>query len=1101
MPTASLFRETPASKVPALLLLQALGYTYLPPAQVRTLRGQRSDEVLLTPVLNEALAQLNQRPPALGMAPQPLAEAGVRTSVEALRRYPLERGYVAANRHLHELLTLGRYHETTTANGERRSHAVRYIDWETPANNAFHVTEELAVARSGRADTFRPDIVLYVNGIPLVVIECKAPDQNSPEHQGIRQHMRSQAPDGIRGLYVYAQLLMAMCGPGPARYATTATPTELWARWRERPQDTPDHAARRARLQTLKNEASVNETLYAALRQHPEHAALHPPTVPAGGAPLSWELTEQDELLFHLCEPARLLELVRDYLLFEAGHKVVARYQQYYGVRRTLAGLADDPTRPGGVLWHSQGSGKSLTMVMLARQLTRHPAFPNPKIVLVTDRVELDEQLFHTFKRAGLSVEHASTGQRLVKLLGEAHSSTIISTLIHKFAAVVKTLQPVERDNLFVLVDEGHRTQYGRLSVQMRQVFPRARFVAFTGTPLQRGEKHTAEQFGGFLHKYPITDAVRDGAVLPLVYESRLPDFQVNADPLDRYFNHIAEPLTPYAQADLKRKFSRSGALNQAQQVLRAKAWDIAKHFSRFWKGNEGGFKGQVVAPSKRAAVQLKRLLDETRLVTSEVLISPPDEREGYDDAHAAGPTDEVLTFWARMMDRFGRPDQYEKNLKSQWLNPDGGPDLMIVVDKLLTGFDNPRNVVLYLCRRLTGHTLFQAIARVNRCAPGKSRGFILDYDGVTTELSAALEEFATDDFATYDPQALHDAAVPGLSLLDVNTELEELGAAHTDVHELFRGYVSNRHDPAAYILVLADEALRTRFFERLRRFGRLLQLGLSTLQWVRTVSPEQRALYEQDLVFFENLRRAIIQQYSLRVDYAQYEPQVQQLIDTHVTAGDIRVLTEPVDIFDREKFAAEVARLAQEGTTAQALTILTRTLRTVTDHFAEDPALNQRFSDLIKATLADYEAGRLADAELLRQARAHEAAVVGEPGSVRHDLPGALQDSHSVAAAVFRMVQPQLHNEAGTTGASLPAEAVAEWATEAESIMRRVLTDPATGAVRVDARQSRVSSQLRQAFEDHAWDLRRLLPSLTPIWLDDLILQLEQLAQARYRP
>lgn len=1099
MPAASIFRETPASKVPALLLLQALGYEYLPPAQARSLRGQRSDEVLLTPVLEGALATLNQRPPAPGLPLLPLAEAGVRTSVEALRRFPLERGYVAANRHLHELLTLGRYHETTTATGERRSHAVRYIDWETSANNSFHVTEELAVARPGRADSFRPDIVLYVNGIPLVVVECKAPDQSSPAHQGVAQHLRNQAPDGIRGLYVYAQLLLAVCGPGPARYATTATPAELWARWRERPQDTPDHDARRARLQALKDNAFSNEVFHATLRQHPEHATLHPPTAPAGTVPLTWELTEQDELLFQLCEPARLLELVRDYLLFEAGHKVVARYQQYYGVRRTLAGLADDPTRPGGVLWHSQGSGKSLTMVMLARQLTRHPAFPDAKIVLVTDRVELDEQLFHTFKRAGLSVEHASTGQRLVKLLGEAHSSTIISTLIHKFAAVVKTLQPVERDNLFVLVDEGHRTQYGRLSVQMRQVFPRARFVAFTGTPLQRGEKHTAEQFGGFLHKYPITDAVRDGAVLPLVYESRLPDFQVNADPLDRYFNRIAEPLTPYAQADLKRKFSRSSALNQAQQVLRAKAWDIAEHFRQNWR--DTGFKGQVVAPSKRAAVQLKRLLDETHLVTSEVLISPPDEREGYDDAHAAGPTDEVLAFWARMMDRFGRPDQYEKNLKSQWLNPEGGPDLMIVVDKLLTGFDNPRNVVLYLCRRLTGHTLFQAIARVNRCAPNKSRGFILDYDGVTSELSAALEEFATDDFATYDPEALHDAAVQGLSLLDVNAELEELGAAHTDVHELFRGHVTNRHDPAAYIRVLADEALRTRFFERLRRFGRLLQLGLSTLQWVRTIDPAQRALYEQDLIFFENLRRAVVQQYSLRVDYAQYEPQVQQLIDTHVTAGDIRVLTEAVDIFDREKFAAEVARLAAEGTSAQALTILTRTLRTVTDHFDEDRTLNQRFSDLIKATLADYEAGRLADAELLRLARAHEAAVIGEPGTMRHDIPAVLQDSHGVAAAVFRLVQPQLKTEAATISSQLPTEAVANWAAEAEAIMRRVLTDPATGFVRVDARQSRVSSQLRQAFEDHAWDLRLLLPALAPAMLDDLIQQLEQLAQARYRP
>ncbi len=1067
------FREDDASQIPALLLLQAMGYTYLPPQEALRLRGGKLGNVLLEPVLREQLHKLNRF--RFKGESYSFSEISLTNAIYALTDYPQQQGYLESNRYIFDLLTLGKSFEETIG-PDKKSFSLRYIDWKHPERNVWHVTEELSVQRSGRQDTYRPDVVLYVNGIPLVVMECKRPDMDKPLSQAISQHLRNQQDDGIRPLYVMAQLLLSIC-ESDGRYATTQTPEEFWQLWRERTPNQQIEASQQAVLQSLKNQSINQPEYWGNLRSNPERQGQRNPYGRAAGTP-TWTICSQDRLLYALCRPERLLDLLFNFIVFDAGAKIVARYQQYFGVRKTLERVRQVDTsgkRSGGVIWHTQGSGKSYTMVMLAQLLAADPYILNPKIVLVTDRVELDDQIYQTFKRCGRQVAQATTGKRLVEYL-EDDSDAILATLIHKFDAAIKWLtKPVVRPNVFVLIDEAHRTQYGTLNVKMQQVFPTACFVGFTGTPLMRKEKNTATKFGGIIDTYTVRDAVEDEAVIPLLFEGRAPLFNVNERPLDNYFNRIAEPLNDYQRADLKQKFSRRDTLTEGEQIIYAKAWDISTHFANTWKGT--GFKGQLVAPSKKAAVRFKRFMDDIGLICTEVLISPPDDREGNEDVYGH-TSDEVLQFWKRMMDRFGTPKQYDETLRKQFKLSDTTPDVLIVVSKLLTGFDNPINVVLYLCTKLHEHTLFQAITRVNRKARGKDYGYILDYDGVITELAHALEIYA-EQFEGFDTGDLAG------TVTDMRREIANLPQAHSEVWDLFKT-IANRQDLPAFQELMADEAKRAIFFERLSVFSRLLKLAFSNHEFVVQTKEELQQRYRSDLTFFQNLRRSVINIYALEVDYSQYEPQIQKLIDTHVTVDEVIQLTEQVNIFDRERFEQEVARV--EGTASRAHAIAARTQRTVTARMNEDPAFYRRFSELIKETLDLYRQERITEVDFLQRITHIKDQITDRP---MNDLPVAVLN-RPTAAAIYGLLREKLNGKAA-------GEPTATWAVEAEDVLQSVLIEG--GVPVVDwSNRSEIVNRLRFALDEWVWHLNDdLEANLSFMDTDELIEQVVQLAKARF--
>lgn len=947
------FKENNISQQPALELLQKMGYKYISPEEAFEMRGEKSSNVLLEEVLRQQLRELNSI--RIGSHNEArFSEQNIENGIVALRNVPMEGGYINGNEAVYNMLTLGKALEQSI-DGDKKSYTMRYIDWEHPENNVYHVTEEFAVTRAGMNDTYRPDIVLFVNGIPLVIIECKRPDVKGAEEQAISQHLRNQQEDGIRGLYVYSALLLAI-GNSFGSYATTGSPAKFWSKWHEMFVNNEKEAEYRSRMFNLVNE---------------NHEITREPTV-------------QDEYLYNLCRPERLLELMFHFTIFDAGIKKLTRYQQYFTVNQTVERVKtiEAGHRNGGVVWHTQGSGKSLTMVMLAQKIAQEPSIRNPRIVLVTDRTDLDSQITGTFRKCGKEVENATTGKRLVELL-ESDTDAIITTVINKFETAIKTIKaPLTNPNIFILIDEAHRSQYKEMAIQMNRVLPNACKIAFTGTPLMRKDKNTAQTFGGIIRPvYTVKQAVIDKAVVPLLYEGRIVPQSVAEGPIDSFFNQVCEDLSEYQTADLKKKFSRTDIINQTEQRIYSIATDISKHYADNWQGT--GFKAMLVTPKKRVAILYKKYLDEIGKVSSGVLITAPDDREGEEVAYGDTPQ-EVKSFWKQMMDEHGTPQKYQENLISRFKKQEH-PEIMIVVDKLLTGFDEPKVAVMYLDRPLQGHNLLQAVARVNRTCEGKDYGYIIDYYGVLSELDAAITLYS--DYDEEEQQVFHDTLVP------VGDRIAELPQKYSELWDMFK-MIPNKRDLEAYAQSLRMEDRRHEFYDRLSAFSSVLQLALSTLEFHNNTDEKTIQRYKDDLNMFSKLRTAVQLRYSDTVDYKKYEARIEKLINHHVESDAVKVITNLVNIFDKEDFQKEVDNIV--GTTAKADTIASRTAKYIKENMDSDPAFYKKFSQLIKETIEAYEQGRLSDNEYLERMMQYKENVLNHTDS---ELPAEFEHNNTAKA------------------------------------------------------------------------------------------------------
>lgn len=999
------FQEDHSSQLPALQLLQNLGYTYLTPVEALLERNKDNQSVILEHILESQLKKIN----AFEYKGETyrFSEANIKNAISVLKDFPLVEGLVRANEQAYDLLTLGKSFEQTI-DGDKKSYSLKYIDWEHPENNVYHVTAEFEVGRIGRDDRYIPDIVLFVNGIPLVVIEAKRPDLQTkqgdkPVDQAVSQHLRNQKMDGIPQLYTYTQLTLAIAG-NDAKYATASTPAEFWAYWKEQFANNEAKEANRVFNSQIKNTPLSEEAKTKLYREPFQYAR-------AFFDQLEQEeiaVTAQDELLVALCRPERLLNFVYRYVIFDAGVKKVARYQQFFAVEKaTQRVLKQEPStgrRQGGVIWHTQGSGKSLTMVMLAKSLALEPTITNPKIILVTDRVDLDDQIYKTFRACGKEVHQAKSGDDLKRII-QSNKSSIVTTVIDKFDSAQKQGDFKDTDSdIFVLVDESHRSVYGETYVTVQRIFPNACYIGFTGTPLMKEEKNTAVRFGGIIDKYTIDQAVADKAVVPLLYEGRHVVQEVNKGPLDRYFELITQKMNDEQKLKLKKKFANADQLNQADQKIFSIAWDVSLHFQAHWQGTQ--YKAQLTAPSKRAAVQFKKYFDEIGLVSTEVLISGPDTREGHEDIYEEA-SDEVQKFWNKMMARFQNEKHYNREIINLFKN-DEQPEIIIVVDKLLTGFDAPRNTVLYIARSLKEHTLLQAIARVNRVHEGKDYGYILDYYGVLGELNQAL--------STYSSLSEFDEADLSGTLTSVMDEIKKLSQYHSQLWDLFKE-ITNKFDFEPYERLLADDAIRTKFYDRLSKFARTLKMALSTLEWIDETPDSLIERYKNDSKFFLQLRSSVKMRYSDDVDYSQYEQQVQKLIDTHITTEDVITVSEQVNIFDKEKFEQELDKLTSPS--AKADTIASRTKKTITEKFNQDPEFYKKFSELLEEVIALYRQQRLSDADYLDKVTEIMHNVQNKTGD---DVPSPLINNE-VAKAYYRKTRAIMQQHLGDQYQELTSE------------------------------------------------------------------------------
>ena len=924
-------------------LLEKLGYTVLTPQEAHDARGRSTSEVLLRSILEKKLHEINEI--TYKGRTYDFSDGNIHEAVEALRNLP-DGGLVYTNEKAYDLLTLGKSLEQEIE-GDRKSHPLIYIDWEHPDRNDYHVTYEYTV--SGREEDKRLDLVLFVNGIPFTLIECKRRDEEDAVGAGLRQLRNYQKH--IPRLFHYAQLVIS-AQPNAAKYATVGSEERFWSVWRD--------------------EEDVDAALRPLLAGDGPHGTDRLPR-------------EQDRALWSLCRPERLLDLSYGFVVFDAGVRKIARYQQYYAVKHIMKRVRqwdENGRRKGGVIWHTQGSGKSLTMVMLAKALALADDVAGARVVVVTDRKTLDKQIATTFRHCGKEPVRARSGAHLAELLMDDRVE-VITTLVNKFDTALRRYGDFQNPspNLFVLVDESHRTQYGTLNARMRRVLPKACYLGFTGTPLMKKEKNTARKFGGIIDPaYTIEKAVRDRAVVPLLYEGRHPRQQVHQKQLDRGFDRLTGSLPDEQQADLKRKATRKQQLLGTQQTLEEVVYDIIEHYIQTWQGT--GFKAQLAVTRKSDAVRAHEIIKKDGRIKSAVVISSPDQREGEEDDD--DPRAEVVRFWKEeVADRFGDDEAYDRHVLDRF-NEEAGIELLIVVSKLLTGFDAPRNTVLYIFKNLREHTLLQAIARVNRLFDGKDFGYILDYWGLLEDLDKALTSYsALSGFAEEDLAG---------TVKSVREEVDKLGQYHSDLVQLFDP-VENMEDIEAMERFLKDEEIRHTFYERLSMFSRTLQMAMSTEYYYDRTPEDLQERYQRDVKFFQRLRKSVRLRYHEAVDYREYENRVRKLLDTHVSVDDVEQIIQPVDILDRDAVLREIERLGG-SIASKADAIAARTKKVLHERMDEDPILYQRLSKLIEEAIQDFYKHRIGEQAYLKRVlhleeQMQTGAILGTP-RILHGKPEA---------------------------------------------------------------------------------------------------------------
>lgn len=900
--------EMSTSQRPAIEVLQKLGYKYISEEENKNLRNNILTDVIFKDILAKKLNKINSY--EYKGEKYKFSASTIGQAIKDLNE-DLVTGLISTNEKIYDLLTLGKSYQENMVDGTKRSFDIKYIDFEHPENNDFYVTEEFSVLRMNGKDYARPDIVLFINGIPLAVIECK--DASVPIIQAISQNIRNQKPDYIPQLFKFIQIVMA-ANKNETKYATCGTPDKFWSTWNEQ------YVERQNEL--------LNKTV------------------------IGRQVTKQDRDIISLFEKERFLELIKDFIIFEAGKKKICRYQQYFAVKAMLERIKHD--KKGGVVWHTQGSGKSITMVYITKKLMEDKEIKNPQVVIVTDRVDLDKQIHKTFNRIGVEAARATTGNNLTELIKD-EKIRIITTVVNKFETVVKSGITVDAPNTFILVDEGHRTQYGEINRRMQEVFKGAIYISFTGTPIMKRDRNIFDKFGGLIHKYSLDDALRDKAIVPLIYEGKMVDQEVSKEAIDMRLDMLTRNLTSEQKNEVMRKWSRFEKVASSEQRLELIAWDIAKNYNETLKGT--GFNAMLACNKKVEAVKYYNIFrDEFPELEVAVVISSPDMREG-EGSIDEDTNDIVKKFYINAISNYKNEEEYEETIKSKFIN--GDIDILIVVDKLLTGFDAPRASTLYLDKQIKEHNLLQAIARVNRLCDGKDYGYIVDYRGLLGELDkaltmyqdAGLEEFKEEDIKS--------------SVYYIDTEINNMFKAYEDLKELFKD-IKNKNDLEEYEILLEDEKIRKDFYNKLCKFGSMLGIILPSDQAYYKVGKEKISELRKALAFYQKLRATVKLRYSETIDHKEYEAKMQKLLDNYVVAKEMMRITEPVDITDAENFDKELEKMGTDRGKADA--IRTRLTRTISEKSKEDPAYYKKFSTRIEETIEAYRNRRITDSEYLQK-------------------------------------------------------------------------------------------------------------------------------------
>ena len=765
-----------------------------------------------------------------------------------------------ANQEVYNLL---RYGVKVQPSASEQNITVWLIDWETPSNNDFSIAEEVTVVSR---HTKRPDIVLYVNGIALGVLELKRSTVSIAE--GIRQNLDNQQEIFIRPFFATVQLLMAGNDTEGLRYGVIDTPEKQWLHWKE-----------------VNSETTDNPLL-------------------AG--------------LGHLCNKERLLEVLHDFIVFDAGKKKICRHNQFFGVK---AAQAHVKRREGGIIWHTQGSGKSLTMVWLARWIRENG---NARVLIITDRTELDEQIEMVFNGVGEDIYRTKNGADLVRVLSDA-TEPLICSLVHKFGRsgemsdrdVETYIDEIQRNRsdgfqprgeFFVFVDECHRTQSGKLHKAMKTLLPEGVFIGFTGTPLLKDDKpRSLETFGQYIHTYKYDEAVADKVVLDLRYEARDIDQRVTSQrKLDQLFELKTEGLTDVAKAQLKRRWATMRRVFSSADRLNQIVADIEFDMERYPRLKSGHGNAMLVSDSIYSACRLFELFQRTALDGKCTIVTSyrPTSDAIKGEETGEGLTERLLKYdvYRKMLaahfnqsedEAAGKIERFEQEVKSRFVNEPGQMKLLIVVDKLLTGFDAPSATYLYIDKHMQDHGLFQAICRINRLDEGKEYGYVIDYKDLFRSLEASITNYTGEAFADYDKEdvagLLKDRLEQGKARLEETREQMKALCEPVDPsrdQDAYRRFFCGT-DPE----LEANKQRRVTLYGRTRAFLRAYA-NVANEMTAAGYSDTEAQEIKAETAYYENIRQEIQLASADYVDLKAYEPAMRHLLDTYIRAEESKTLT-----------------------------------------------------------------------------------------------------------------------------------------------------------------------------------------------------------------
>ena len=949
-PQTTGWNELHLAENPAVELLFSLGYTYVPPEDLELERATYT-EPILTGRLAMALSRLNPW----------LSGTNLTNAVRAVTQVPAA-SFAEANQKLYTSLTYGIALEQDRGDG-RKSHTVRFLDFDNPDRNEWVVTRQYRVL--GSKKHVIPDVVAFVNGLPLAVIECKSPTIGDTwKAEAVKQLHRYQEAgtrwkdQGAPKLFEAAQILVGTCGER-AVYGTVGTPDRFFLEWKE----------------------------------------PYPLSAVQLGQKLGRMPTPQDILLYGLLEPRNLLDIVRNFVVFEIedGRAVrkLTRYKQFIAVNEAMRRIrtAPKPSARGGIVWHTQGSGKSLTMLWLALKLRRDESQQQPAVVIVTDRTKLDRQISGVFKACGFPNRERADSVRGLRRILEHPTGRTVMTTIQKFqeltgpgrgtrGQVHPTLS--EAANIFVMVDEAHRTQYQSLAANMRQALPNACFLGFTGTPIDKKDRSTLRTFGSYIDTYTIEQAVQDKATVPIFYESRLAELQIIGQTIDQVFDRVFADRSEEERAAIKRRFATEQAIAGAPRRIEAICLDLIQHFNQFIAPN--GFKAQVVATSRHAAVSYKETLDRLHGPESALIMS-------------AGHNDE------ERLARWHLSKEEQDRVIERFKDHDDPLAMLVVCDMLLTGFDAPVEQVMYLDQPLREHTLLQAIARVNRPhGEEKTYGLVVDYWGVSAKLQEALAIFSTTE--------IQGALMPSVD------ELPRLQSRHAAAMRFFQS-VADTSDLDACVRVLEPEDVRAEFDLAFRRFSQSMDMLL----------PDQRALeYHADLRWLGKIRGTARARYrDDRLDLSGCGGKVRQLIADAVVADGIEILVREVQLFSPE-FDEKVEALESDEAKASEMEHAIR--HEINVRVEENPAFYQSLRQRLEEIIEQRRLERLDAAQQLSLLNSLREDLKGEQAKAQNigldargfAIYGLLKEGRPIQAGE----KTATYNAANRELASLIDEAVA---------------------------------------------------------------------------